>query len=110
VLGGLFTAIIGLAVMLTHSAQAHDLEHVGDDRIHPILKIGAHAPAFNLPGVDGKMHNMEEYAASTLLVVIFVASAGLSVPVLVRKIVLRRRSLISPGSLHQKHQTSKIVR
>ena len=38
---------------------------------HPILALGSPAPAFNLPGVDGKMHKLSDYAASSVLVVIF---------------------------------------
>ncbi|MGC1784754.1 MAG: redoxin family protein [Acidobacteriaceae bacterium] len=37
----------------------------------PILKIGSHAPDFDLPGVDGKMHALKDYASSKVLVVIF---------------------------------------
>jgi thiol-disulfide isomerase/thioredoxin len=42
-----------------------------DHGIPPILKIGSPAPAFNLPGVDGKMHSIGDYASSKVLVVIF---------------------------------------
>jgi thiol-disulfide isomerase/thioredoxin len=37
----------------------------------PILKIGSPAPSFTLPGVDGKMHSLRDYASSKVLVVIF---------------------------------------
>ena len=37
----------------------------------PILKIGAHAPDFSLPGIDGKTHSLKDYASSKVLVVIF---------------------------------------
>ena len=39
--------------------------------VPPILAIGAHAPGFNLPGIDGKMHQLSDYASSKVLVVIF---------------------------------------
>jgi peroxiredoxin len=39
--------------------------------VPPILKVGAHAPDFNLQGVDGKMHSLKDYAASKVLVVVF---------------------------------------
>jgi peroxiredoxin len=45
-------------------------EHRAAD-VPPILNIGAHAPDFNLPGVDGKMHSLKDYASSKVLVVIF---------------------------------------
>jgi peroxiredoxin len=38
---------------------------------HPILAEGAAAPDFTLPGVDGKIHKLSDYAASPVLVVIF---------------------------------------
>ncbi|HEX3661210.1 MAG TPA: redoxin domain-containing protein [Acidobacteriaceae bacterium] len=38
---------------------------------HPILALGSPAPDFNLPGVDGKMHKLSDYAASRVLVVVF---------------------------------------
>ena len=38
---------------------------------HPILPLGSPAPNFNLPGVDGKMHQLSDYAKSKVLVVIF---------------------------------------
>jgi peroxiredoxin len=38
---------------------------------HPILALGAHAPDFSLPGVDGKIHKLSDYAASKILVVVF---------------------------------------
>ncbi len=41
------------------------------DNTPPILKIGAHAPDFSLPGIDGKIHSLKDYAASKVLVVIF---------------------------------------
>ena len=38
---------------------------------HPILALGSAAPAFSLPGVDGKIHKLSDYAASPVLVVVF---------------------------------------
>jgi peroxiredoxin len=38
---------------------------------HPILPLGAAAPDFALPGVDGRVHNLTDYASSPILVVIF---------------------------------------
>lgn len=38
---------------------------------HPILPLGAHAPDFALPGVDGKIHKLSDYASSPILVVVF---------------------------------------
>lgn len=38
---------------------------------HPILPIGSPAPDFALPGVDGQIHRLADYAASPVLVVVF---------------------------------------
>ena len=38
---------------------------------HPILPLGSPAPDFSLPGVDGKIHSLSDYAASPVLAVIF---------------------------------------
>jgi peroxiredoxin len=40
-------------------------------RAHPILALGSPAPDFVLPGVDGKIHKLSDYASSPVLVVIF---------------------------------------
>jgi peroxiredoxin len=39
--------------------------------VPPILEIAAQAPDFNLPGIDGKMHRLEDYLLSKVLVGIF---------------------------------------
>jgi peroxiredoxin len=38
---------------------------------HPILPLGSSAPDFSLPGVDGKIHSIGDYASSPVLVVVF---------------------------------------
>ena len=38
---------------------------------HPILSLGSAAPDFELPGVDGKIHKLADYASSPVLVVVF---------------------------------------
>jgi peroxiredoxin len=38
---------------------------------HPILAIGSPAPDFALPGVDGKVHRLSEYAGAKILAVVF---------------------------------------
>ena len=46
-----------------------------DDTVHTdvpaVLKIGAKAPGFSLPGIDGKTHSLAEYASAKVLAVIF---------------------------------------
>src|ERR1700753_303972 len=39
--------------------------------VHPILALGSHAPDFALPGVDGQVHKLSDYASSPILVVVF---------------------------------------
>jgi len=38
---------------------------------HPILAIGSPAPDFALPGVDGKIHKLSDYASAKILAVVF---------------------------------------
>jgi len=38
---------------------------------HPILPLGSPAPDFALPGVDGKIHRLGDYAASPVLAIVF---------------------------------------
>jgi peroxiredoxin len=38
---------------------------------HPILPLGSAAPDFSLPGVDGRLHKLSDYASSRVLVVVF---------------------------------------
>jgi thiol-disulfide isomerase/thioredoxin len=38
---------------------------------HPILSLGSPASDFALPGVDGKIHKLSDYASSPILVVVF---------------------------------------
>jgi peroxiredoxin len=39
--------------------------------VHPILALGSPAPDFALPGVDGQVHKLSDYASSPVLVVVF---------------------------------------
>ena len=41
---------------------------------HPILPIGSPAPYFSLPGVDGKMHKLNDYSANPVLVIAFMCN------------------------------------
>ena len=55
---------IVLALALVPAARAAD-------EVHPILPIGASAPDFCLPGIDGRTHCLKDYSASKILVIIF---------------------------------------
>jgi thiol-disulfide isomerase/thioredoxin len=38
---------------------------------HPTLALGSPAPDFSLPGIDGKMHRLSDYAATRVLAIVF---------------------------------------
>ncbi len=59
------STIFLLAVAVTLAAADDD-----DDR-HPTLAIGSAAPDFSLPGIDGQVHKLSEYAAAPVLVIVF---------------------------------------
>lgn len=58
----LFTLALMSAISLPLFAQTPS---------HPILSLGSPAPDFALPGVDGKIHKLSDYAKSPVLVVVF---------------------------------------
>jgi peroxiredoxin len=41
---------------------------------HPVLAIGASAPDFSLPGVDGKTYSLKNFADSPILMVMFICN------------------------------------
>src|SRR6476661_1444374 len=41
------------------------------DEPHPTLAVGSAAPAFSLPGIDGKTHKLSDYGAAKVLVLVF---------------------------------------
>jgi peroxiredoxin len=41
------------------------------EEVHPILALGSQAPDFSLPGVDGQIHKLSDYASNPILVVVF---------------------------------------
>jgi thiol-disulfide isomerase/thioredoxin len=63
-------AALSLFLLCSAGRGQDDVAHHDSDA-PPILKIGAHAPDFNLPGVDGKSHSLKDYASSKVLAVIF---------------------------------------
>jgi len=67
-----FTAlVVALGAASTIGSRAQDDVVRGAADVPPVLKIGAQAPAFNLPGIDGKQHSIGEYSAKKVLVIIF---------------------------------------
>lgn len=71
-LGSLFTicTFLSFAPLCCTPSSGQDVSVAASD-VPPILKIGAHAPDFDLPSVDGKKHSLKDYASSKVLVVIF---------------------------------------
>ncbi|HEX5791165.1 MAG TPA: redoxin domain-containing protein, partial [Luteolibacter sp.] len=40
----------------------------------PVLPTGSKAPDFDLPGIDGKRHQLKDFAAAKILVVVFTSN------------------------------------
>lgn len=59
---GLFAIAIGVLVSFKLSPFAEE---------HPTLSIGAKAPDFKLPGVDGKVYTLASFSKANVLVIIF---------------------------------------
>jgi thiol-disulfide isomerase/thioredoxin len=59
-----FAALIGLA-------GAPGFARAAEAPIVPTLAIGAPAPDFDLPGVDGRRHSLKDFASAPVLVVVF---------------------------------------
>jgi thiol-disulfide isomerase/thioredoxin len=57
----IYSALLAAAVALP----------AADSPDHPTLPLGAPAPDFSLPGVDGRTHTLKDFAPAKLLVVIF---------------------------------------
>src|SRR5215469_834502 len=49
---------------------AFSLAALGEE-FPPTLTLGASAPDFSLPGIDGKTHALAEYSPSPVLVIVF---------------------------------------
>jgi peroxiredoxin len=65
------------AVVTACSLLAFSLAAFGQERganPHPTLPVGAPAPDFSLPGVDGKTHTLSEYRGSPALMVMFLCN------------------------------------
>lgn len=66
-----FIGLISVALLLCPIGRAQDDHIPSAADVPPILKVGSPAPDFNLPGVDGKMHSLRDYASAKVLVVVF---------------------------------------
>jgi thiol-disulfide isomerase/thioredoxin len=75
-LGLVCGCLIGAAAVLGQQTDAqrkaeHDALVKAEESAHPTLAIGAQAPDFNLPGVDGRQHKLSEYQEYPILAIIF---------------------------------------
>ncbi len=64
---GVAGAVIGVTMTLWPSRD----RTVAPDPDHPVLPLGAAAPDFSLPGVDGETHRLADFAAAKVLAVVF---------------------------------------
>jgi peroxiredoxin len=67
----ILAAAIAFALPQSQAQEASRDLGIQPDPAHPVLAIGASAPDFALPGVDGKTHKLSEYAGSKVLAVVF---------------------------------------
>jgi len=63
--------VCALALITTVVLPRAQSRGIQPDRDHPILAIGSPAPDFALPGVDGKIHKLSDYAAAKILAIVF---------------------------------------
>ncbi len=63
--------LVGLVLLTNVAAYTQDDKLPPASDVPPNLKVGSQAPDFNLPGIDGKMHSLEDYASSKVLAIIF---------------------------------------
>jgi thiol-disulfide isomerase/thioredoxin len=61
----------GLLVVLVALAGVEALVRADDAPAVPTLAIGAAAPDFDLPGVDGRRYSLKDFASAPVLVVVF---------------------------------------
>lgn len=62
--------MLRVIILLVISLTSYSLTSWAQES-HPILAIGSPAPNFELPGVDGKIHRLSDYASSPVLVIVF---------------------------------------
>src|SRR5260221_1190582 len=63
--------IITLLLALTNFTFAQDAAHQYD---HKTLAIGASAPDFSLPGIDGKTYTLNSFKNAKVLVIVFICN------------------------------------
>ena len=65
------TILVSVAIMVTLSIFFASSSFTSRTAEHPILALGAKAPDFHLPGIDGKTYSLASFAKSKVLVLIF---------------------------------------
>ena len=67
--------VVGLAVHV-QAQRIPNAQNIDTDyhQVTTSLKIGAQAPDFTLPGTDGKLHSLKDFAAAKVLVVAFTSN------------------------------------
>jgi len=74
---GVIAACLGIVLYLCPLGGAQQKHHASEDNAppavegFPVLAIGAHAPDFTLPGIDGKTHSLKDYNSAKIFAVIF---------------------------------------
>lgn len=71
ILAGSLAVVAVVAITHAQSQAPAKGRGIQTDLEHPILSIGSPAPDFALPGVDGKVHKLSDYASANLLAVVF---------------------------------------
>jgi peroxiredoxin len=72
----LLALLVGIAVHAQAPKRIPNAQNIDTD-FHDVtstLKIGAQAPDFTLPGTDGKLHSLKDFASAKVLVVVFICN------------------------------------
>jgi thiol-disulfide isomerase/thioredoxin len=56
------------------AAETYQQQMAREQRQHPTLPIGAAAPDFALPGIDGRTHRLSDYQDSPILAIAFISN------------------------------------
>jgi peroxiredoxin len=68
------SVLLAALASLSLAVGSPAIAHAQDTPAHPTLAIGARAPDFDLPGVDGKRYTLASFASAKVLVLVFTAN------------------------------------